>query len=217
MFNPVIVIAIIIQAIITRISLIVGAVVGYLISTGILIWGLSVYGDSDQIAFFSIPLSKPVFIGLCLVWYAFDTWTLVSAMKTTKAIKMMKEEIKKFLDSPLMKEERVVRFYETTRDAWASGKLSKINSSYKKEGKKAKKSLEYLMTSYPPLNGNALGVFFEKFKPLPEEYMISQGAMVTKEGIELPGESAWFLLTNRRLIQRTGWVFEFKEIKLARI
>ena len=58
MFNPVIIIAVIIQALVTKFSRIAGAVMGYLITTGILLWGLSLYREGDQIAFFGIPLSN---------------------------------------------------------------------------------------------------------------------------------------------------------------
>ncbi len=79
MFNPVIIVAIIVQALIAQGSRIAGAVVGYLITTGILVWGLSVYADGSQIALFSIPLSEPVFIVACMVWYGFDTKEFVDA------------------------------------------------------------------------------------------------------------------------------------------
>ena len=81
MFNPVIIIAIIIQALVTKFSRIAGAVMGYLITTGILLWGLSLYNEGDQIAFFGIPLSEPIFIILCIVWYGFDTRDFLAARK----------------------------------------------------------------------------------------------------------------------------------------
>lgn len=85
MFNPVIVGAIIGQSLISRASRIAGAVAGYAITTGILLWGLSLYSGGDQIALFSIPLSQPVFLLSCLVWYGFDTKEFFAAKSVMTA------------------------------------------------------------------------------------------------------------------------------------
>lgn len=81
MFNPVIIVALIVQTIVARISRIAGAIIGFLVTTGILVWGLSVYGQGGQITFFGAPLSQPVFLIACLVWYGFDTSALLAARK----------------------------------------------------------------------------------------------------------------------------------------
>ncbi|MEZ5195456.1 MAG: hypothetical protein R2764_03380 [Bacteroidales bacterium] len=54
-----------------------GAIVGYLITTGILIWGLSLYQAGDAVALFGIVLTKQVFIYACLFWYGVDTYELL--------------------------------------------------------------------------------------------------------------------------------------------
>jgi len=76
MFNPVIIVAIIVQGIISKVSHLAGCIAGYLITTGILLWGLSVYSDGDFIALFGIPLTKPVFLFACVFWYGYDTYEL---------------------------------------------------------------------------------------------------------------------------------------------
>lgn len=80
-FNPVIIVAIVIQSWVSKASRIAGAILGYLITTGIFLWGLAIYDDHGQIAFFGVPLSQPVFVILCLVWYVFDTFTFNAARK----------------------------------------------------------------------------------------------------------------------------------------
>ena len=79
MFNPVIIVAIIIQAIVARRSRLEGAIVGYIITTGILLWGIFVYAQGNQITLIGIPLALPVFLIACLVWYAFDTREFMAA------------------------------------------------------------------------------------------------------------------------------------------
>ncbi len=85
MFNPVIVVAIIIQAAISSCSRIGGAVVGYVITTGILIWGLGLYSSGYQVALFGIPLSQTVFMIAILAWYGFDTKAFLESLNETPA------------------------------------------------------------------------------------------------------------------------------------
>ncbi len=73
MFNPVIVVVIVIQIIVAKFSRKAGAILGFVITTGILLWGISVYGNGDKIALFGIPVSEPIFLLACLVWYGLDT------------------------------------------------------------------------------------------------------------------------------------------------
>jgi hypothetical protein len=81
MFNPVIIVAILVQALVARASRKAAAILGYLITTGILVWGLSTYGNGDQIALFGIAVSEPVFLVACLVWYLLDTNEFINARK----------------------------------------------------------------------------------------------------------------------------------------
>jgi len=80
-FNPVIIVAIVVQSWISKASRTAGAIVGFVITTGILLWGLAIYDQHGQIAFFGIPLSQPVFVILCIVWYAFDTAAFKAARR----------------------------------------------------------------------------------------------------------------------------------------
>jgi hypothetical protein len=82
--NPIIIIAILAQSFIAKNNRMAGAIVGYLITTGIFLWGLSLYSQGSEIVFFMIPLSEPVFIGLCAVWYFFDTRALLRARKLSR-------------------------------------------------------------------------------------------------------------------------------------
>lgn len=85
-FNPVVVGAILVQGVVAKSSRIAGAIAGYAITTGIMLWGFSIYSDGAQIAFFGIPLSPPVFIIACLVWYGLDTKEFIAAKKNASQI-----------------------------------------------------------------------------------------------------------------------------------
>jgi hypothetical protein len=85
MFNPVIIVAVVIQTLVAKASRTAGAVLGFLITTGILLWGLSAYAVGDQIAFFGIPLSQPMFLIGCVVWYVFDTREMMAARRQPAA------------------------------------------------------------------------------------------------------------------------------------
>jgi hypothetical protein len=71
--NFVILFALIIQSAIAKSSHKGGAIVGYLIITGILLWGLSVYAAGGFITLFTFPLSKSFFMGACIFWYLANT------------------------------------------------------------------------------------------------------------------------------------------------
>ena len=75
--NPVIICALVIQSIILKANHFAGSIVGFLITSGILFWGLSLYSEGNAIAFFGIVLTQPVFIIACLIWYVFDVLKLV--------------------------------------------------------------------------------------------------------------------------------------------
>jgi hypothetical protein len=82
--NPIILVAIVLQIFISRMSRMAGAIVSYLITTGILLWGISLYNVDSGIIFLGVPLSEPVFVVLCMVWYGFDTKALLRAQKLSE-------------------------------------------------------------------------------------------------------------------------------------
>jgi len=86
MFNPVIIVAIVFQVIIGKFSRIAGAITGYIITTGILIWGISVYREGYQMAFFGITLPSNVFLLGCGFWFWMDTREFKAAIKQSKEI-----------------------------------------------------------------------------------------------------------------------------------
>ena len=79
--NFVILIAVLIQAVINRINRIAGAIAGFVITAGVLIWGLGAYAGGGYITFFRMKLSQPVFLLACLVWFGFDVHALLQARK----------------------------------------------------------------------------------------------------------------------------------------
>lgn len=85
MINPVIFLAVIIQGAISKNSRIAGAIVGYLITTGILLWGINVYARDNAISLFGVVLSQPAFLIACLIWYSLDTRDYMQAKRAIAA------------------------------------------------------------------------------------------------------------------------------------
>jgi hypothetical protein len=83
MDRPIIIVAaIIVQILAARRSRLAGAIVGFWATTIVLIWGIRFYSQSGQaLAFFFIPLSRGVFIVLCLIWYVLDVVSVVTALR----------------------------------------------------------------------------------------------------------------------------------------
>jgi hypothetical protein len=92
MVNWVIVGAVVIQFVAGRISRFLGAILGFLITTGILLWGVMVYGAGGQIAFATFPLPFSIFILACLVWYVFDVRELLAAFRGRRARRARDEQ-----------------------------------------------------------------------------------------------------------------------------
>ena len=77
--NPILIVAIVLQSFVSRANRMAGAILGFVITTGILIWGILLYGQGGEIAFFFVPLSQPVFFIVCAVWYGFDVRAFMRA------------------------------------------------------------------------------------------------------------------------------------------
>jgi len=112
------------------------------------------------------------------------------------------------LRSPLMRAPYVVDFYECTRRAWAQGTLATLGQGYATEGKLPQPDF---VKRYVPTEGSALRVFFENFPPPDGEFMIGVG------NLQSGRDRGWFVLTNRRLMQRDGRDNVFKTMPLASI
>ena len=197
MINPVILIAIIIQGVVSKASRMEGAILGYIITTCIFIWGLSVYSEGGIIAFFGIELSQEVFIIACLAWFGFDTMEFIKAKKGKGTVK-----------TELLKEANVVELYQNTMKAWSSGKLSGLNKGFEKEGKM---SYDSFVKGYAPVEGSALDIFFNQFPPKQNEFLVGIGDS------DSFSDKGWFTLTNLRLILKDGLSNSFKELDLADI
>lgn len=83
--NPIVLIAIFAQAMIARTNRMAGAIAGFVLTTGILIWGLSLYSEGSGIALIGIPLSQPVFLVVCVVWYGFNVKSFLTARRIAAA------------------------------------------------------------------------------------------------------------------------------------
>jgi len=134
MFNPIIVIAILVQSFVARTSKIAGAILGFVITTGILVWGLSLYAVGSGIIFFGIPLSQEFFILLCAVWYVFDVRGFLRARRATGNVAANKAA----LDDPAVR-----ALWSTTWNAWRQGQGSQAG-----RGEANKLSLNEFVDAY---------------------------------------------------------------------
>lgn len=80
LINPVILGAVVLQGVLAKVAPTAGAIAGFVITAGILIWGLTAYSQGNYIALFGITVSEPFFILMCLVWFAYDAKQLRVAL-----------------------------------------------------------------------------------------------------------------------------------------
>jgi hypothetical protein len=110
------------------------------------------------------------------------------------------------INFPLLGDPSVERFFQTTRNAWASGLLSEINPGAQKAGQSA---MDEVFRRQMKAEGSSLRMLLGKFRPLDGELLV--GLLPWGTGVGNP----WFILTNVRLIQRNGRTGEFVEVALA--
>ena len=79
--------AVFVQALVSRADRKLGAGLGFLVTGGILLWGVGVYQQGAQILFFGIPLPQSTFVTLCLAWFIYDVkvWKAACAAAETPA------------------------------------------------------------------------------------------------------------------------------------
>lgn len=200
-FNYGIIAAIIVQAIVRKFSLIAGAIVGFLITTGILIWGLSVYEDGEVIAFGgALELSSEVFIGICILWYAFDAWEFFNAKKTTDIVKDM-------LGNP-----DALAFAQATLSGWSSGRFATLDGNYAKKAEKF--SPETFLKNHPILEPLVLHrVLNEEGFEEGEIYLNDTTAAFP----EVVAPKVEFVVTDQRLIYKKQKGEKFESLKWADI
>ncbi len=110
------------------------------------------------------------------------------------------------LKREIMQSPKVESFYESTKQAWTDGRLESLGSIFAQEGRAL--SLKALKKNYPAREGSALEVFFQRYDPQPGEFLVSMSL-----GAE-NADNAWFVLTNKRLLQKNGETNEYREFHL---
>lgn len=98
--NPIVLIAIIGQSIISRANRMAGAIAGFVLTTGILIWGIGLYSAGSGIALIGIPLSKTVFLLVCAVWYGFNVKSFMAARRIAAARAAQAAELPQYPQQP---------------------------------------------------------------------------------------------------------------------
>ena len=73
------------QAFITKFNRLIGGIVGLVLTTVILFWGLDGYEDGTKIMFLFIPIPKSVFIGSIVLWYLADLGCVFLGIEERKA------------------------------------------------------------------------------------------------------------------------------------
>jgi len=109
----------------------------------------------------------------------------------------------------LFKEPNVISFYKNTLKAWATGVLDDIDPVFKKEGKSF--SLKKIIKTYLPFKDSALYKFLTQYTPDSDEFLVSLSYGYSRF------KNSWFVLTNKRLIQKDGETDTLKEINLKNI
>lgn len=79
MANYIIGLAVFAQILVSHTSRVVGAIIGFLVTTAILLWGMSLYRSGVGITLVVFTLTEPGFFLFCAVWYFYDLRALKRA------------------------------------------------------------------------------------------------------------------------------------------
>ena len=116
-------------------------------------------------------------------------------------------------DSDVPPDSRIIQFLEATYKAWASGALASLEYNFEKEA--SQQSQKKFVGQYLPAYGGALHVLSEDFPPCKDEYLVGLGE--DDEGVRPARDRGWFVLTNRRLLQKDGRDGMFREVLLREV
>lgn len=160
--------------------------------------------DIPESAFFKkyeqiimLPIFLPFLIAIIsVIFYTTIEWLEGRIKKIRKTLIKTPE---------LFHDERVITFYENTIAVWSSGKLSHLNNKFEIEGEK---TYDEFVKTYRPYYGSGLFVLFTSFPPREDEFLVE---------VDLTSYNGWFVLTNKRLIQRDGLDNLFREVLLRQI
>ena len=81
-FRIFVIIGVVISIVVSKVNKFIGGIVGLLVTTGILIYGLNVYSKPGwTLTFFNIEISQGIFLVLIAVWYFFDIRQIIAGKK----------------------------------------------------------------------------------------------------------------------------------------
>jgi hypothetical protein len=100
-FRIVIIVGVIISIFASRANKLVGGVIGCLVTTFILIFGLQAYTHSGYITILGIPLSEGLFVLVILIWFGFDIKQIANGLKEQGIVKQIRAEAAEKLRSGL--------------------------------------------------------------------------------------------------------------------
>jgi hypothetical protein len=92
-FRIFVIIGVIISIVVSKVNKFIGGIVGLLVTTGILIYGLNVYSKPGwTLTFFNIEISQGIFLVLIAVWYFFDIRQIIAGKKEGDVVRDLRTQ-----------------------------------------------------------------------------------------------------------------------------
>ena len=92
-FRLFVIIGVIISIVVSRINKFYGGIVGLLVTTGILIYGLNVYSKPGwTLTFFNIEISQGLFLVFIAIWYFFDIKQIIAGKKEGDVVRDLRNQ-----------------------------------------------------------------------------------------------------------------------------
>jgi len=92
-FRIFVIVGVIISIVVSRVNKFIGGIVGLLVTTGILIYGLNVYSKPGwTLTFFNIEISKGIFLVFIAIWLFFDIKQIMAGKKEGDVVRDLKSQ-----------------------------------------------------------------------------------------------------------------------------
>jgi hypothetical protein len=92
-FRIFVIIGVVISIVVSKVNKFIGGIVGLLVTTGILIYGLNVYSKPGwTLTFFNIEISQGIFLVMIAVWYFFDIKQIIAGKKEGDVVRDLRTQ-----------------------------------------------------------------------------------------------------------------------------
>ncbi|MBN1551260.1 hypothetical protein JW979_07320 [bacterium] len=177
---------VILSIIVSKIHKVIGGIVAVIVTTGILLWGLFVYGSGGTMALFDIELNILVFLLLIAIWFGFDIKQIVDGIKEGQFAKALSTNLRSKISAGIPMREAMT---QTLSEITTMQPVIRDTALGILKEKPFKATIEELSATLKGNRGAAVIVYKQAVDVLNELQQLVQ-KFAEKDGINLPQDAS---------------------------